>query len=132
VRDVVEDWLAYGLGSQSPSTVAKYRHLCEKHIFPLLGERRIRDLKASEVDRWLNDRARTLSTSSLRSLHGCLNRAVRRAMARDLLSRNVVELVNVPAGRRGRPSKSLSAQNVDDILTLTAADRLHHYIVCRC
>lgn len=129
VRQAVEDWLTYGLGQQGPSTVAKYRHLCIKHIYPLLGQRKLRDLKAPEVERWLAGRAQVLSTSSLRSLHGCLNRAVRRAMARDLVRRNVVELVNLPTGRAGRPSKSLTARNVDDVLTKTAPDRLHHYIV---
>jgi integrase len=129
VREAVEDWLTYGLGQQGPATVIKYRHLCTKHIYPLLGERKLRDLKAAEVERWLAGRAQVLSTSSLRSVYGCLNRSVRRAMARDLVRRNVVELANLPGGRAGRPSKSLTAQNVDDVLTKTAPDRLHHYIV---
>jgi integrase len=89
----------------------------------------LRDLKAGEVEKWLAGRAQRLSTSSLRSLYGCLNRSVRRAMARDLVRRNVVELVGVPTGRPGRLSKSLTPQNVDDVLTKTAPDRLHHYIV---
>ena len=129
VREAVEDWLTYGLGQQGPSTVAKYRHLCVTHVFPLLGERRLRELRAAEVEKWLAGRAQVLSTSSLRSLYGCLNRSVRRAMARDLVRRNVVELVSLPAGRPGRPSKSLTAQNVDHVLSKTAPDRLHHYIV---
>jgi hypothetical protein len=70
-------------GHQASNTIDKYRHLCGKHILPLLGERKLRDLKAAEVDRWLASRAESLSTSSLRSLYGCLNRSVRRAMARD-------------------------------------------------
>lgn len=89
----------------------------------------MRDLKAGEVEKWLAGRAQRLSTSSLRSLYGRLNRSVRRAMARDLVRRNVVELVGVPTGRPGRLSKSLTPQNVDDVLTKTAPDRLHHYIV---
>jgi integrase len=129
VGQVVEDWLSHGLGRQSANTVSKCRSLCEVHIVPLLGERRVRDLKVAEVERWLAGRARLLSTSSLRTLHGCLNRSIRRAMARDLVSRNVVDLVDVPIGRGGRPSKSLTSQTVDDVLALTAPDRLHHYIV---
>lgn len=129
VGQMVEDWLTHGLGRQGDNTVAKYRHLCETHIVPLLGERRVRDLNVAEVERWIAGRAQVLSTSSLRMLHGCLNRSVRRAMARDLVSRNVVDLVDVPAGRRGRPSKSLTPQSVDDVLTLTSPDPLHHYIV---
>jgi integrase len=103
--------------------------VCATHIYPFLGERKLRELKAAEFEKWLGDRSRLLSTSSLRNVHGCLNRSVRRAMARDLVRRNVVELVRVPTGRPGRPSKSLTAQNVDDVLKKTAPDRLHHYIV---
>jgi integrase len=50
-------------------------------------------------------------------------------MARDLVKRNVVELTEVPSGRAGRRSKSLTPKQVDDVLTKTATDRLHTYIV---
>ena len=49
--------------------------------------------------------------------------------ARDRVRRNVVELTELPTGQRGRPSKALSAQQADDVLIKTAADRLHPYIV---
>jgi integrase len=58
-----------------------------------------------------------------------LNRAVRRAMARDKVKRNVVELTEVPTGLPGRPSKAMTAQQADDVITKTAADRMHAYIV---
>ncbi|HYN73713.1 MAG TPA: site-specific integrase, partial [Nakamurella sp.] len=51
------------------------------------------------------------------------------AMARDRVRRNVVELTDVPTGRVGRPSKSLTPRQADDVLTRTAGDRPHHYIV---
>jgi integrase len=50
-------------------------------------------------------------------------------MARDLVKRNIVEFAEVPTGRSGRPSKSLTPEQVDDVLTKTAPDRLHHYMV---
>jgi integrase len=50
-------------------------------------------------------------------------------MARDWVKRNVVELTEVPTGQPGRASKSLTAQQSDDVLTKTAPDRLHAYIV---
>lgn len=129
VRQAVEDWLAMGLGHQSASTVGKYRLLCDKHIIALLGARRLRDLTTREVETWLQGRRRVLSSETLARVHGCLNRAVKRAMARDLVQRNVVDLAVVPRGREGRPSKSLSPEQVDAVLTLTAPNRLHHYIV---
>jgi integrase len=86
-------------------------------------------LTAGEVDAWLADRALVLSTSSLHSVYGCLNRAVRRAVARDLVRRNVVELADVPVGQPGRKSKALTCDQVDAVLFGTTADRLHPYIV---
>jgi integrase len=50
-------------------------------------------------------------------------------MARDLVKRSVVELTEVPTGRAGRRSKSLTPKQVDDVLSKTASDRLHSYIV---
>ncbi|GAB3917574.1 site-specific integrase [Microlunatus endophyticus] len=129
VGDAVKDWLDYGLGDVGPSTANKYRSLASRHITPLLGKRKLKDLTAGEVDRWIASRAEVLSSEPLRRVHACLNRSVRRAMARDLVQRNVVELVKVPPGRGGRPSKSLTPEIVDQVLTLTVDDPLHAYIV---
>ena len=63
--------------------------------------------RATDVDRWLAEKAKTLSTRTLRELHQCLNRSINRAMARDKVERNVVALCGVPARPAGRPSKSL-------------------------
>jgi integrase len=129
VGHAVEDWLAYGLGRQGPATITKYRIFCGKHIIPLLGARKLRDLTAREVDAWLFELSKSLSTATLQRVRSCLNRAVKRAMGRDLVRRNVVELTEVPTGRAGRRSKSLTPKQVDDVLTKTATDRLHTYIV---
>ena len=129
VRQAVEDWLAYGLPRRSAVTVAKYRVMAAKHIYRPLGARKLRDLSAAEVDRWLTRLADTLSTRTLQELRSILSRAVNRAMARDLVRRNVVDLSEIPQGRAGRRSKSLTAEQVDAVLIQTAPDRLHHYIV---
>jgi CheY-like chemotaxis protein len=76
-----------------------------------------------------HDEATSLSTRTLQGVRACLNRAVRRAMARDKVKRNVVEITEVPAGLPGRPSKALTAQQADDVITKTASDRMHPYIV---
>ena len=98
-------------------------------MIPLLGARKLRDLKATEVDVWLRELSTTLSTRTLQAIRSCLNRSVKRAMARDRVRRNVVELTEPPTGQLGRPSKALSAQQADDVLIKTAVDRLHLYIV---
>ena len=48
-----------------------------------LGARKLRDLTATDIDRWLAAKSKILSTRTLRLLHSILNRSINRAMARD-------------------------------------------------
>lgn len=130
VKDAVNDWLKYGLpGRDENSTLGTYKSLCKCHVIPDLGARKLRDLSADEVDRWLQEKAKVLSTSSLTMARACLNRSVKRAMARDKVKRNVVELCAVPKGKPGRPSKSLSLAQAEGVLAAAEDSPLHAYIV---
>jgi integrase len=129
VADAVNDWLTYGLSGNSESTKDNYTILARTHIIPGLGARKLRDLSATDVDRWLADKAKSLSTRTLRLLHSLLNRAVNRAMARDKVKRNVVTLCGIPQGREGRPSKSLTLDQAKALLAAAADSSLYAYIV---
>lgn len=129
VRDAVEDWLAHGLAGRSEDTVKNCATLSKKHIIPPLGGKKLRELSAEHVDRWLASKAKSLSRSTLLKLHSFLNRSVRRAMARDKVKRNVVELCSVPAGVEGRPSKSLSLAQAESVLSTAEGSRMSAYIV---
>ena len=78
--------------------------------------------RAGDVDRWLAAKSKTLATSTLQMLHQCLNRAAKRAMPRDMVKRNVVELCSVPKGQPGRPSRSLTLDQA--VAVLAAAEQL--------
>ena len=129
VADAVTDWLTYGLSGRSAKTITKNRHLCNSHILPDLGARKLRDLTAEDVDRWLAAKARTLSSATVQNLYSCLNRAVTRAMARDKVKRNVVALCGIPKGQQGRPSKSLTLDQARALLDAAEDSRLHAYVV---
>lgn len=129
VADALNDWLTYGLSSQSENTKSNYTTLVRSHIISDLGARKLRDLSATDVDRWLLEKSRHLSTRTLRLLHSLLNRAVSRAMARDKIKRNVVALCAVPSGRAGRPSKSLTFDQAKALLVAAEDSSLHAYIV---
>ncbi len=128
VADAVTDWLSYGLHGRSERTIEKCRYLCQ-HIISDLGARRLRDLTALDVDRWLAAKAKTLSTSTVQRLHECLNRAVMRAMARDKVKRNVVALCGVPKGQEGRPSKSLTVEQARAVLLAAEDSSMYAYVV---
>jgi hypothetical protein len=64
----VHDWLEFGLLNRDEDTVIKCRSLADNHIIPEIGARKLRELSADDVDRWLVDRAESLSTDTLRQL----------------------------------------------------------------
>ena len=52
-----------------------------------------------------------------------------RAQARDKVKRNVVLLCEVPQGRQGRPSKSLTLSKAEALLAAAQHNPMHAYIV---
>ncbi|MGH3382657.1 MAG: Arm DNA-binding domain-containing protein, partial [Actinoallomurus sp.] len=128
VRDAVDAWFRYGLRGRDDETVTNYRSLAEKHIIPDLGKRKLPRLDADDVDTWLERKSEILSTRTLRLLHSILNRAVKFAQARDRVNRNVVILCEIPQGREGRPSKSLTFEQAKAVLRSTPKFRIGAYV----
>lgn len=129
VRDAVEDWLKYGLPGRSATTREKAEIIARVRVIPDLGARKLQQLSTRDVDEWLERKARTLSTSSIREARGVLRRAVARAQAQDKVRRNVVELTEIPEGQDGRPSKSLTLAQAYAVLKASERSPLHAYIV---
>jgi len=131
VGDAVTYWLAYGLNGRDPHTVEMYRTYAETHIIPAIGKRKLRELTVEDVEKLLAEKSVILSTRSLRIIHSILSRAVRKAQVRDKIRRNIVLLCEVPEGRTGRPSKSLTLVQAEAVLTAAerAPARMRAYIV---
>ena len=129
VAQAVRDWLQFGMSGRGESTIAKCTILANTHLIPALGGRKLHELSADDVDRWLADKAKTLSTDTLQILHSILRRSITRAQARDKVKRNVVLLCDVPQGQEGRPSKSLTYDQADALLAAAESRPLYAYIV---
>lgn len=129
VAQAVRDFLKYGLPRRSESTVEKLTILANQHVIPDLGARKVRELSADDVDKWLTNKAKILSTRTLRDLHSILRRAIARAQKRDKVKRNVVLLCEVPEGKQGRPSKSLTFEQAEAVLKAAEGTPMRAYIV---
>jgi integrase len=106
----------HGLVGRDPNTVANRTSLARTHVIPGLGKRRLAELTAEEIDSWLADKTKTLSTVTLERLLSILRHSIRRAQARDLVKRNVALLCDLPKGQPRRPSKSLTREQAERLL----------------
>ncbi|WP_432249973.1 site-specific integrase [Streptomyces sanyensis] len=129
VTQAVNDWLEKGLKGREKSSIDTYRSLAQTHITPYLGAAKIRDLDADDLDEWLEDRAKVLATQSLRMIHSILRRSITQGQRRGRVTRNVAELVQVPEGRAGRPSKSLTLEQGQAVLRAKQGSWIHAYVV---
>jgi integrase len=129
VADAVKNWLDYGLNGRDEDTIETSRILANQHVIPALGARKLRELSADDIDKWLARKAQTLSTRTLRDIRSILRRSVTRAQARDKVKRNVVLLCDVPTGQPGRPSKSLTLAQAEAVLKAADGTPMHAYIV---
>lgn len=129
VQQAVQDWLDHGLGGRDPSTVQTLRNLALRHVVPALGRRKLRELSAEDVDRWLAEKSRELSTSTVSRIKSILSRSITRAQARDKVKRNVVLLCGTPTGLAGRPSQALSFDQAQALLDAAPATTMGAYVV---
>ncbi|MFD7402988.1 tyrosine recombinase XerC [Streptomyces sp. NPDC059866] len=129
VAQAVNDWLAQGLKGREVTSVDTYKSLADNHIVPQLGKGKLRDLEADDLDDWLEAEAKVLATQSLKMVHSILRRSISHAQRRGRAVRNVAELVDVPEGRAGRPSKSLSLEQGEAVLRAMEGTWIHAYVV---
>jgi integrase len=129
VGQAVKDWLEFGLNGRDPKTVQARHILASRHVIPELGARKLPELSAEDVDRWLAEKAKTLSTRTLLEVRSILRRSIARAQARDKVKRNVVLLCDTPSGQVGRPSKALTLEQAEALLTATEGSTMGAYIV---
>jgi integrase len=114
VRQCVAEWLDDL--ALDPGTVAIYRGQAEKWIYPKIGATKLKDYKATDCDRFFKDLGKTLSKASLVKIKSILARSIRRAQKFDLIGRNVAELVDLPQGQPGRPSRAMTEEQASKVL----------------
>jgi hypothetical protein len=84
--------------------MATLRSQAKKWIYPKIGSTKLKDLKAADADRFFRELGKVLSKRSLMMIKSTVRRSIRRAQVHDLISRNVIELVDLPPGQPGHPS----------------------------
>ena len=96
--------------------MATYRGQAEKWIYPKIGRTKLKDFKATDADRFFRDVAKVLSKASLVKIKSTLVRSIRRAQKYDLIGRNVAELVDLPQGQPGHPSRAMTEEQASKVL----------------
>lgn len=98
---------------------------CQGQLFGHIGKLRLSGLTPAHVQAMYTALLDSgLSRRSVELVHAILHRALRQAVQWGLVGRNVTEAVSVPRPVR-HEMKTLTAEQVQDLFSTTAGDRLH-------
>ncbi|WP_300614406.1 tyrosine-type recombinase/integrase [Trebonia sp.] len=115
IEQCVKDWL--DSIERDPHTMATFHSQAGKWIYPKIGATKLKDFNATDADRFFRELAKSLSKRSLMMIKSTLRRSIRRAQVHDLIGRNVVELIDLPTGQPGHPSRAMTEDQAAKVLT---------------
>jgi site-specific recombinase XerD len=85
-------------------------------IYPKIGATKLRDFTATDADSFFKELGQVLSKRTLVMIKSTLRRSIRRAQVHNLIARNVVELIDLPSGQPGRPSRAMTQAQASKVL----------------
>ncbi len=123
VIDLLEDWLPGMRQRIRYPTWRRYRELIDCHIAPALGRISLARLSPIDVQRMVNGILEAgLSPTTAHHAHAVLRRALRDAVAADLVNRNVAAMVKPPP-MAFHEMQTLDVEQTRTFLAAAAGDR---------
>jgi integrase len=110
----VADWL--DSIERDPHTMATLRGQAKNWINPRIGKAKLKEFSASDAEKFFHELAEHLSKRTLVMIKSTLRRSIRRAQVHKLIAQNVVELIDLPSGQPGRPSRAMTQQQASKVL----------------
>jgi integrase len=117
----VKDWL--DSIERDPHTMKTLTGQAENWIYPKIGATKLRDFTATDADKFFRELGQVLSKRTLVMIKSTLRRSIRRAQVHDLIARNVVELIDLPGGRPGRPSRAMTLAQASKVLKAASGQK---------
>ncbi|MFC1962971.1 tyrosine-type recombinase/integrase [Chloroflexota bacterium] len=98
LADYLHKWLKdYVWPNLSPRTAEGYKHICNRHFVPHLGNVRLNGLKPEHLQHFYSSQlSNGLSAQTVRHHHTCLHKALQTAIEWGLLARNIADAVTPP------------------------------------
>jgi len=102
MAELLDAWFELASADLAPKTAHEYSRIIQARIRPALGHRPVRQLDASEVDRFYRalQRQEGLSAASIRHVHAILSKALGQAVKWDWITESPIPRTSPPPVRR--------------------------------
>jgi integrase len=125
----VEEWFTYWVDTIAPArvrprTLESYRSMIRLHILPRIGQRRLDQLMPEHLEQMYADiLASGRSPATVLRVHRVLHRALKIAVQRERVARNVATLVDPPKQRRAETPMPLDVDECRKVLAAAEGRR---------
>jgi integrase len=114
IEQCVKDWL--DSIERDPHTMETIIGQAKNWIYPKIGATKLKDFTATDAERFFEELAKTLGKRSLVMIKSTLRRSIRRAQVHNHIGKNVIELIDLPTGQPGRPSRAMTQEQAAKVL----------------
>ena len=122
VAEYLEYWLKVHKQNVRPRTQERYEEIVRLHLVPTIGKVKLDKLTAQHLDRLYTSKLESgLSPTTVTAIHNFLHTALDGAVRREMLSRNVCDLVSPPR----KVHKEIKPLNTEQIRKLLDAAKGH-------
>lgn len=123
---LTQRWLPSRKASIKPSTYDSYRRTLELHVVPAIGQLKLQNLRPDHLDTLYADLLESgLAPKSVRNIHTMLHKALKDAMRKNLVVRNVAEVADPPRAKADHNLQTWTGAQLRKFLTSMAEHRLH-------
>lgn len=89
-------WLSDYTGNLSDNTVKKYRSMTETHIKPAFQSVKLKNLTPIMIQKFINEKSKTLSPKTIHDLHGILHSGLQTAVDIEYIAKNPSSSTKLP------------------------------------
>jgi integrase len=129
IEECVKDWL--DSIERDPHTMATITGQAKNWIYPKIGSTKLKDFTATDAERFFDQLAKSLGKRSLVMIKSTLRRSIRRAQVHNLIGKNVIELIDLPAGQPGHPSRAMTQEQAATVLKTASGKATGHVRVVK-
>jgi integrase len=129
LKSFIENWLNDEIKINRRAKIyLSYESVLRLYVLPVLGKRRLSEIKPAEIQRCLSLAREKCSSSMAARVRTILHRVMARAQAMELVHRNPVTATEAPRSIR-REAKFLTAEQMYTLFDAARGDRLEALVV---
>ncbi|MFZ5988395.1 MAG: tyrosine-type recombinase/integrase [Bacillota bacterium] len=126
-------WLLFWLENYKklklkPKTYEVYETQSVYHILPFLGDIQLKDLSSLQIQKYINEKSKTLSPATVRKQFNILNSCLEKAVANELINKNPCKHIELPILKQ-KEIKAFTLEEEKKFLECAKGDALYTLFV---